>query len=769
MRLRRCDRRGPVLRTFVSLATFALLAASLATDLSAEPGKTTPPKALDTTWAFTPPRDEFSPDSLLDLRSLNEMQAGETGFVRVGADGGFVRGDGAPVRFWAVNTEVGRSPFVKKPLGPATAPDLARHARFLAKRGVNMVRLHRQLGPDLRTHPGAAIADINTVERDGIWRTVAAMRAEGIYTTLSPYWAGPMKFSAAWGIPGDAAQPAWGLLFFDPMLQAAYKAWLRQLLEPKNPYTGVPLAQDPSVALIQIQNEDSLLFWTVDGIKGAQRAALEMRFGAFLRREHGSLQKAVARWDGDRIDTDILRAGRAPLLPTWELTQPPGTRRATRIADQTEFLTRTMYDFNQMIVRFLRDELGVKQLVNAGNWKTASAERLSDAERWSYTPGDVDAANVYTSGLHEGPHKGWAIVNGDTFTSDSVLRQPWKLPIALKQTAARPMLVTEGTWVMPNAYGAEGPFLVSAYSSLLGIDGYYWFTTSDEGWTAPASANGYLPSQGKWLFGTPEILGSFPAAALAYRMGYLRQGEPVVSEHRALRDLWTRRTPAAIEPTTFDPNRDASDKASTPSRTGIETETDTFLVGPVTVTFGGEPVRAAPLPASRRAPGPIEANTGQIVLDSARGSCIIDAPMVQGVAAHFADRSTHTLSVVQFESTNSFGAAMVVSMDGLPLGRSRRVLIQYATQSRPLGWQQAPTRVGLPSGGAIPEFGIKEIGRAPWHVVSAGLRVTVGNLGLTSATALDMNGMPLRDVPLVQGPRGSTLEMPTGAMYVLLR
>lgn len=106
-------------------------------------------------WRFEPAPDAFSPDSLLDLRELNEKVAGETGFVRVGADGQFVRGDGAPLRLWAVNTDVGRGRFVATPLGPKTAPDLARHARFLAKRGVNMVQLHRQLSPDPSAPAGA--------------------------------------------------------------------------------------------------------------------------------------------------------------------------------------------------------------------------------------------------------------------------------------------------------------------------------------------------------------------------------------------------------------------------------------------------------------------------------------------------------------------------------------------------------------------------------------------------------------------------------------
>jgi hypothetical protein len=722
------------------------------------------------TWAFNPPRDEFLSTALLDLRSLNEKQAGETGFVRVGADGGFVRGDGTPIRFWAVNTEVGRAPFVRKPLGPSTAPNLARHARFLAKRGVNMVRLHRQLSPDLTANPNAAITDINLAERDGIWRSVAAMRAEGIYTTISPYWAGPMKFALGWGIAGGAAQPAWGLLFFDPTLQHAYKAWLRQLLLPKNPYTGIPLAQDPSVALLQIQNEDSLLFWTVDAIKGAQRQALETRFAQFLSREHGSLATAVARWESERIDNQALAAGRAPLLPIWELTQAPGTRRATRLADQTEFLARTMFDFNRDIVRFLRDELGVKALVNAGNWKTASALRLNDAERWSYSAADVDAANVYTAGLHKGRYEGWAIVEGDTFTNASVLRNPGLLPLALKQSAGRPMLVTEGNWVMPNAYASEGPFLVATYSSLLGTGGYYWFTTGEEGFATPGSANGYLPSQGKWLFGTPELLGSFPAAALAYRRGYIDRGAPVLKERRALPALWARASPVISEGTSFDPNRDAGSGAPTDPRQAAEgIEATTFLTGPVLQTFDSGLADPTVPPVIRNLQTPIRSNTGQIVLDAARGFCTVDAPRVQGVAAHFGSAPSHTLSDVSFESSNAYGAALAVSMDGLPLATSRSVLLQYATQSRPTGWREEQVSVSLSAGQAAPGFRIVEHGHAPWQVTSARMRVTINNPYLRRATVLDMNGMASGDVQVQRAKPGLTLAFPAHEIYLLLR
>ena len=718
------------------------------------------------TWAFTPPRDEFSADSLLDLRSLNERTAGETGFVRVDARGDFVRGDGQPIRFWAVNSDVARAAFVAKPLGPKTAPDLSRHARFLAKRGVNLVRQHRQISPPT----SAAIGDINRAERDAIWRMVAAMRAEGIYSVISPYWAVPMKFSKDWAVAGGADQSALGLLFFDPVLQAAYKSWLKQLFTEKNPYSGVPLARDASVALVQIQNEDSLLFWTVSGIKGPQRAALETRFAQFATAKHGSAAKALAAWGGDTVQGDAPDEGRLALINLWELTQPTRGARALRLAAQTEFYARTMHDFNRMIVSYLRDELGVGSLINAGDWKTASAVRLGDVERWSYTAADVDAANVYTGGMHEGPNRGWALVPGDRYTSESVLRNPKLLPINLKQTLGRPMLVTEGAWVMPNAYAAEGPFLISAYASLTGVDGYFWFSTGDEGWTPPQSANGYLPSQQKWTFATPEMLGSFPAAALAYRRGDVQRGSPVVVENRALGDLWARKTPVIAEEPSYDPNRDSGDIAERSNiRTGVPAEA--FLSGPVQVAFDADPAKSKLAPLAKLITADaLRSNTGEIVMSPPLGRCTVDAPRVQGVAAHFdAASATTRLTDVQFTSRNSYGAAMAISLDDEPLRRSRRVLVQYATQSRPTGWAEHPA-IWKPDGKpSVSGLEITSIGSAPWRVVSARLDVAVDNPALTTATALDMNGMPIKDVPLRRNAQRVEFSFPDSAMYVVLR
>ena len=164
---------GTALRMgLVLAAVFAVLLSAGA--LAAEPNEYPP----DQTWAFQPAEDTFSPQALLDLRYLNEKFAGEHGFVKRSPDGNdFVRGDGQPIRFWGGTTYVQRDAFRNGRDGWA---DLRHHARFLAKRGVNMVRLHGDVTPK---DQNSKITDVDQGAVDEIWRLVAAMKQEGIYCT----------------------------------------------------------------------------------------------------------------------------------------------------------------------------------------------------------------------------------------------------------------------------------------------------------------------------------------------------------------------------------------------------------------------------------------------------------------------------------------------------------------------------------------------------------------------------------------------------------
>ncbi len=252
-----------------------------------------------------------------------------------------------------------------------TPEEMERHARFLAKLGVNMVRLHCDFTPKGRD---SKITDVDEKELDGVFRLVAALRNQGIYVTLSPFWA-HTKAPASWGIEGYADKELWGVLFFNEALQAGYKAWVREVYTRKNPYTGIALGQDPAVAIIQVHNEDSLLFWTLDGIAPEQKRVLGQKFAFWLVKKYGALPKALAAWGSAQAKGDDFANNVAGLLITWDLTQPQTGGKAQRATDQLEFLSETQRDFYADITDYYRKTLGCKQLINASNWRPADLLR----------------------------------------------------------------------------------------------------------------------------------------------------------------------------------------------------------------------------------------------------------------------------------------------------------------------------------------------------------------------------------------------------------
>ena len=717
-----------------------------------KPGANAAPAPVANTagrWAFTPAKDDFSSDALFDLRSLNEKTAGESGYVARSKDGNdFVLGNGQPVRFWAVNDGAAE----RKNL------DLARHARFMAKRGVNMVRFHGNITPT-----GNDLMAIDEKERGNLWRNVAAMKKEGIYTTFSPYWAVSSRVKPSMGVLDSGKGKEMGKLFFDKKLQEAYRAWLKAVLTEKNPYTGIPLAQDPALAIIQLQNEDSMLFWTSQGIEGAGAAELRKQFGEFLAKKYGSLDKAKEAL-GNSVPADNFAAGEVGLVIVWELTQrggPAGSRRS----DTLEFLSTLMRDFNTMAADYIHKELGCKALINAGNWRTADNVLLLDAERYSYTATDIMGVNRYYTGQHKGKNEGWAIVNGDKFTDESVLLRPRELPVNLKQVEGYPIIISESTWVPPLGYQSEGPFTVAAYSSLSGVDIYYWFATGEEDWRNPGSANGFMPSEGKWVCATPMLLGQWPAAALLFRKGYVKQGEPAVREQRALADLWQRKMPIIAEDAGYDPNRD-KDNLSKESNIKDGVNPLAFLVGPVVTNYGGDPAKSKVAdfkPYIDDAAKTVKSNTGELEFDYGRGLCTLNAPKAQGVTGFLNKSGTFKLADVEIRSKNDYATILAVSLDGKDLKQSSKILIQIGTTERPTNWETKPAKVGKADGEEIVNFG-----KAPWQIVETDASVVIANANLKTAHVLDANGMKVRDIPLDDVNGKKEIKLPKDAMYVVV-
>lgn len=719
-------------------------------------------------WTFDPVKFKLQEEPVLDLSFLNEDQAGKSGFVRLCKEGsGFVLGNGDPVRFWAVSTFVQRD----------NPDDLQKHARFLAQRGVNMVRYHAAINPK---GEDTEVTDFDEKAIDQIWKMVAAMKEEGIYSTISPYWAHGGHLGGhvpeEWGIEGYSGDNVglWGLLFFNEKLQKGYKSWIKELYTQKNPYTGIKLANDPAVGIIQLQNEDSLLFWTEQDIAAPQRKLLCKKFARWLIKKYGSLDQAYQNWDNFGHEDDTFTENIVGLYKISRMTESQSGGLDKRLTDQLQFYAETMYNFNEEMAEYYREQLGCKQLINANNWKTADPIRLYDAERWTYTANEIIASNSYfNGGFHKGPYDGWRIDPGDTFGNISATRLPRKLPMNIKQVTDYPTLVTESAWVDPLVYQAEAPLMVAAYQSLTGQDGFYWFCTGAPTFkkelyhTPEEFADGQHPMK-KWNIATPATMGNFPAAALVYRKGYINKGQPVVQEKRSMEDLWQRKTPIIAEDPTYDPNRDLEDVSED---SDIENGIDplAYLVGPVQVEFDAKSNENYIHPDLNKCINHndklLTSITGEINLDYGKGLFTIDNDYIKGIAGFAGQKKNFNFDCLKVKIDNKYLSLIITSLDGEKLIDASKILIQVGTVVRPEGWQDksAPTE-------DYPEA--KEVvntGHLPWRIDKNQVKISCEGLEqISKAVVIEIDGSVHSTKELDNKNGCFEYQVPEDKMYIIL-
>ena len=703
-------------------------------------------------WAFEPDADEFSEKAMLDLSYLNTPIGKNDPFISVDKNGDFGKG-ADPIRFWAINSNAQRN---------SSHAELIQHGRWLAKRGVNLVRWHGHLPTD-KQKKDTTLDAVNDQALDECFKLVAAMRENGIYTCLSPYWGTHTKNKKSWGLSHIENDSLTAVVFWDKRVQEAYKGYLRTLYTTVNPYTGIALRDDPAVAIIQLQNEDSILFWTMQRVKGEVLKDLQRLFAAFAVKKYGALDKAVAAWDNYRHKEDNVAQGILGLDTIWELTQSRKAGHEKRKSDQFEFFVTLMRDFNAQMANFLRDELGCKQIINAGNWRTASDETMLDAERYSYAINEVIGANRYKSVLHTGPRSGHMIQPDDLFTNSSVLRNPHLLPVALKQVRGRATIIPESSWVPPERYQAEGPLLTAAYSSLTGVDSLIWFCHGAREWEMPL---------GKWSVGTPMQLGQFPAAALIFRKDYVKRGTPAVSEKRTLDSLWRREASLITEGQAYDPNRDEI-AANTKADKFDRINPLAFLVGPVEVDFGNDGGQNTVPPLDKyidTKAQTVRSNTGELFLDYGRGIFTLDAPQAQAATGWLSQHERITLTDIEIASKNEYSSICVVSLDAKPLRTSGNILIQIGTVCRPYGFTKVNTAIKQKNGPDVAGFRITNTGQYLWNVQKTQATVTLNNSALKRAYVLDANGMVVKDFALEKSGAGRVkIALPEDALYLILK
>jgi len=672
---------------------------------------------------FDPEADTFAA-SPIDLRSLNEPTAGANGWIQVEGEALVHETTGEPVRFWGVN--------IGPDLLALDDTHMAFMARFLAKRGVNIVRYHGTLTPRERLV-------LDEEKRDRLFALVSALKQEGIYTTISCYFPLWFQFSDL------ADSTPFGLLFFEPELQAQYRTLWQRLLTARNPYTGLTLGTDPAVAMVELVNEDSLFFWTFDPdrLPATSKETLERQFATWLQQRYGSLDAALEPWDTD--DTIRPAGDRVAVLSAGAIAAQPGRRRSQ---DTAAFLANVQYQFFDRTTQFLKQDVGYRGLVVASNWITADGRRLGPLDKYTNTVGDVMDRHGYFGGLHEGERASYALTAGDRYQDRSALllynpfrdgARPLNLPIMDLRYNRKPSIISEINWTMPNRLRADFPVMAAAYGSLQATDGFFFFANNSLSWDA---------SLQKFSIASPVILGQFPAAALIYRKGLLKPGEDIVTIERPLNDLLALEGTPAVAPQNLDALR-AEDVPTTEQPTATPTDTIdplAFFVGKVNVAVGGDRHRTDIqnlAPYHNRQHRRIRSTTNELHWDYDDGLLTLDAPQVQGAVGFLNHASPLRLGPISISTPIDYGSILLVALDDQPVNRSQNLMLQVMSAEENFGWrtetvedENSSTKILRATG--TPPLVLQQLqGEVTLH------RSDGRNLLIT---ALDANGVPINSV-----------------------
>lgn len=249
----------------------------------------------------------------VDVSALNPAPLTERSRI-VARNGHFYTLSGRRVRFVGTNFAAGAC-FPRK----EDAPILAARLR---KYGFNCVRLHHMDAPwadpnIFYFHGGSSGKTTRALSPESLDRLdylVYQFRRHGIYVDMNLHvtraWSAPDGFPDA-----DKIDPQGKFVsYFDARAVQLQREYARQLLTHRNAYTKTRYVDEPTVALIEITNEDSLLGVadTLADLPEHYRGQLAAGWNRFLRARHGSTARLLAAWNAGvkPLGETLIRNGR---------------------------------------------------------------------------------------------------------------------------------------------------------------------------------------------------------------------------------------------------------------------------------------------------------------------------------------------------------------------------------------------------------------------------------------------------------------------------
>jgi type 1 glutamine amidotransferase len=673
-------------------------------------------------FPLQPVKDDFGP-SVLDCSRFVEAPTGRHGFVTVRQDR-FVFEDGTPARFWGAQMNMFRK------------EQLDYTVRRMRRQGINITRMH---GMDYSRRGAETSFDYSPESFDRLDYLLAKLGEHGIYMILDIHYPLTYRFKPGDGIPGlPKGGPAPYTQFFNEKAAAVMQRRMADFFTHLNPYTKKRYADDPTLAMVEILNEDSL-FW--GQVPETFRAELEGKFAAWLKKKYGDLAGLKKAWtaggksplaEGEGLGpAERIRLIANPMFTEKYFLDRPEQR--VRGQDQMRFYLE-LEDKYWADCRAVLRKAGVRVPISATNWQghgfptrvhMLGQARLDYIDRhgyWDHPQGEGNLKwNIRTALFHNQPMVKAVNADQDRLVylgvGNLVIEKAWEQVLGL------PMTVSEWNTCVPNQYSLEGPGLMAAYGLLQGWDGPLEF-----GYFSPDWRNTMGPGSFD-LFGNPPQILQFPAIAALWHRQDVREAD-VVAE------------------SLYDPE---SVFALTEDRKPLPIAA--ALVGKVGYRFVQGPRKPVVKEIGKNwDPKTLTARsiTGELTWNGSDGVVTIDAPRTQAVIG-FLGKAEHALGTVRIKSPTDFGAVYVTAMDGdEPVRSARRILITAVGRAKNTGMEYELASKTSRRGG--PQWHLKSVGQAPvlLESVAGQIEIRSSHAGQLKAWVLDVVGKRLHEVPLTR-------------------
>ncbi len=489
-------------------------------------------ESMDNWWAFNPENDNG--ESVIGMEDWLDAPAGQFGRVQMKGGDFVYEKTGKPVKFWGVNLSSGDN------MPPKDDADFM--AAHYAKYGINMVRLHKFSGsltePNDCTKPKAS-------ELDRLDYLFAQLKERGMYMIIDPI------FGLTVG-EGNRDQlldydevknilrgKTYGLVNTAPDIQDLYIKLAVNLLDHKNPYTGLRYADDPALLYLEMHNEDDI-YWS--STAGAVRRTPSYKkqfcgyFCDWLIEKYGNEETLLTAWGENSLTAypqftpgrESLEEGTIfPIANCWffnldniaQQEEEVGTRQ--RLLDTAQFLYEFQNQFYGRFEKALRD-IGYDGVLVSSCWQAGSDLGHYYNMHSDYLIGPIDRHN-YHGGMGAGV---WAI-RGGPFKTTSLLEQPGSglFGSGVQQVLDRPFLLTEWLPVIPHQWRADAEPIIAYYGfGLQGWDGSAEFGSQEGGLTTGLTRPG---GQNIFNMETPDGIGLYPALARSIYRGDVKESDPV--------------------------------------------------------------------------------------------------------------------------------------------------------------------------------------------------------------------------------------------------